>query len=493
MHAPLLHMVPWLMAGIATADAFGLQPGVWAAAVVLLAAMVSGRRPLLQTALAGVCMMMIGMTLTGMRREQLQRPAATRGEATEAVVMSEPTMKRRSVAVDLLLVGSHRRVKAYLQPDARSRALQPATGIVLTAPIRPVGHYHVGNFDYGRYLFVSGFCGQCYAKATQWRLQPEAWNRLSALAKVRGAALRWRSQLLQRLRDVARDDGDAYGVLAAMTLGDKSGLSRDLREVYSLTGTSHILALSGLHMGILFSLVALMMRPGRRSAAARLLTVALFWAFAVMTGLSTSVVRSALMLSLLAVLSLRSRDRLSLNMLSLAAIVMLLANPYALYDIGFQLSFGAVLSIIVLLPVINGFWSEAMRARHHIIIRRVWPLVSLSLASQIGTAPLVAYHFGKLSVLFLLTNLVAIPAAYAILWLCLAYMVWPLPLTGELLTGTVRLLNGVLTTMASWPGASFTGLQPSAWQVVLCYVAIAAVAAVLRRLQSQKPMVVWPR
>lgn len=475
MPAPLLQLLPWLVAGILAADAFPLRAPWWTLAVALLAAVAARRRPLLQSLLLGLCLMVAGMVLTARQQRHLGSFTDQGRQTVRAVVVSEATPKAHSVAVDLFAVENGQRVKGYLRTDGRSLALQPGDGLLLTTHIEPTAHLRLGTFDYGRYLQVHGFTGRCFADSTAWQADPGAWHSLPRTERLKARALRWRHGQLLRLHEATQGDSTVYGVLAAMTLGEKSALSAGQRAVYAETGASHVLALSGLHLGILFCLFSMMLRPGRRSVVAVLLAVLPVWAFALLTGLGPSVVRSALMLSLSAIFSLRHGGKLSLNVVALAAIIMLLANPYTLFDVGFQLSFMSVFAILLLTPLLDSLWPRDFLWRHG-LVRRLWALVAVSIAAQAGTAPLVAFYFGSLSVVFIVTNLVAIPCAYAILWLALAYLLWPLAATGRALVGVVSLLNDSLTALASWPFACVADLHPSPVQVVLAYAAIVSLA-----------------
>lgn len=291
------------------------------------------------------------------------------------------------------------------------------------------------------------------------------------MERLRLRALCWRHSLLSRYETLTNGKDEIYGVLAAMTLGDKSALTRELRDTYSQTGASHILALSGLHMGILFGLLSTLTFLLRHSLAARLLTITLFWGFALLTGLSPSIVRSAFMLSVATVFSLRGSRGISVNALCLAAMVILLLHPYALFDVGFQLSFLAVFSILVLMPLLDSFWPEDFLFRHR-TVKMLWSLVSVSIAAQAGTAPLVAYHFGQLPLYFILTSLIVIPVTYAVLSLSLLFLIIPMVPLGHAVSWLVNALNTTLTAMSAWPYASVNGLQPSALQTAMAYLLI---------------------
>jgi competence protein ComEC len=318
----------------------------------------------------------------------------------------------------------------------------------------------------------------------QWQQQSAEPDAGTRLGRTRLFFLHQRARLLERYREQGLE-GQAYALVAAMTLGDRSALDRGLRATYNVSGASHVLALSGLHMGILYALLSLVMLPARRKAITQLLLVLTFWAFALLTGLSVSVVRSALMLSLVAVFSLRSARGSTLNLLALAAIIILAINPDALYDVGFQLSFLSVFSILLLMPVLNSFWSEDYLLRHR-LVALVWQLGAVSVAAQMGVAPLLAHYFGQLPVYFIATSMVVIPAAYAVLWLSVLFLLFPLSWIGQLLLGVVDAMNGVLTSISHWPGATISGLHLSVFQVVMAYVALAALYMAVLRWQGKK-------
>ena len=203
------------------------------------------------------------------------------------------------------------------------------------------------------------------------------------------------------------------------------------------------------------------------------------WLYVFLVGMSASVVRSALMLTVYALLSLGHRDKMSVNTLAFAAIVMLLINPRSLFDIGFQLSFVAVLSILLFYPLFEGVWSQSFLLDHR-AFKWLWTMLAVSCAAQIGVAPLIAYYFGRFSNYFLLTNLVVIPAATLILYLSLVVLL--IPSLAYLLIYIVDTLNRLLTWIATLPGASIEGLHPTLLQVSMVYVVIAAVYLLVDRL-----------
>ena len=182
------------------------------------------------------------------------------------------------------------------------------------------------------------------------------------------------------------------------------------------------------------------------------------------------------MLTVYALLSLGHRDKMSVNTLAFAALVMLLVSPRSLFDIGFQMSFVAVLSILLWLPVFMGVFSERFLMEHR-CVKWCWGMVAVSVAAQIGVAPLIAYYFGRFSSYFLLTNFIVIPAATLILYLSLVVLL--IPRLAYLLIYIVTKLNAVLAYITTIPGASIDGLHPTLLQVSMVYVIILAVYLLL--------------
>ena len=195
------------------------------------------------------------------------------------------------------------------------------------------------------------------------------------------------------------------------------------------------------------------------------------WAFVFLTGMSTSVVRSAVMLTIYALLAIGHRHKMSVNTLAFTAIIMLLVSPQALFDVGFQMSFMAVFSILLFVPLFYRPFSAEYLMTHR-IVKWAWGMIAVSVAAQIGVAPLIAYYFGRFSCYFLLTNFIVIPAATLILYLSLGTLL--IPSIGIILTSIVGLLNSALAYMATIPGATIEDLHPSVMLTVSIYGVIFA-------------------
>ena len=307
---------------------------------------------------------------------------------------------------------------------------------------------------------------------------------ISRIDRSKTYFMQQREKLLARFSDNGID-GDAYAVVAAMSLGDKSALTRDLKDTYSVSGASHVLALSGLHLGIIYILFSLFMPRRRWPALSQLVIILFIWAFVFLVGMSVSVVRSAIMLTVYGLLSIGNRDKMSVNALAFTAIVMLMWNPVWLFDVGFQMSFMAVLAILLFVPLFEDVFSAEYLMEHR-WIKRIWGLVTVSCSAQLGVAPLIAFYFGRFSTYFLLTNFIVIPAAMVILWLSIVVLVFPS--LAYILLYIVDILNIALSRISAIPGASIDGLHPSVLQVVLVYILIFCSYLLIERI---KPIVGW--
>lgn len=314
-------------------------------------------------------------------------------------------------------------------------------------------------------------------------VQIKAYQSLSSFERTILKAQDFRQQAEQQLHTLHIGEQD-FAVIAAMAMGDKSALNQETKEAYSISGTSHILAVSGLHIGIIFQLIILLLGGKRRSKLTIILSTTIVWAYVIFIGFPASAVRAATMLSIYSMVLLSLRPDPTLNTLALAYIIMVLVNPFNIFDIGFQMSFLAVGSILLFYPLFFCLLSS-----HSNIIRAIWGLFCVSLAAQIGTLPLIVFYFGRISCYSLITSFIAIPAATLILYLCvLLFILSPLTYISFLASpteGLMQLVMNVLTSITQFintafrltsmlPGASIKHVHLSLLQLTILYVAILA-------------------
>ena len=243
-------------------------------------------------------------------------------------------------------------------------------------------------------------------------------------------------------------EGDELAVLRALSIGDKSDLTRDLRAAYRESGALHLLALSGLHVGLIYALLARLLAPLGGHRVARLfrsgLILATLWAYALVTGLSASISRAVLMISFYEISGLLSGDRDALVALFGSAFLLLLFRPEAPRDIGFQLSYTAVLSILLLHP-----WLKRRLQTRSRLLTCVWELLCVSLCCQATCGVLAWLYFGTFPRYFLLTTLLAIPLTTATMYtsaatLAIAALATHLPFLSSLSHFSLQVLHWLL-------------------------------------------------
>lgn len=481
--SPLFRIVVAMVLGMVTSAewAGGVSPFSWFSffLVSIVVAWALRRHALLQGTAIMVAVFFCGACLMSAKRGEDRVVFSGEEEVYGAVLLSEPMQRGKVVQFNMLLTTGHmarHRVRASLLRDTVDRnyqRLHVGDGIVAQSVMEP--YPYRGTFSATTFIFWS-----------HWRKAVIDLTGLSLSERTRLAALQFRQRLLERVGSLGLDNDD-FSVAVAMALGERRFISRELRDAYSVSGASHILALSGLHLGLIYMFLSLLLARRLFRLVGECLTLTAIWAYVLMVGMPPSVVRAAIMLTIYGILGLAHRDRMSLNALSLAAVIMLVANPQLVYDVGFQLSFLSVAAIVLLYRPFSQLlpaWFCRLP-----VVGWIWSMLVVSYCAQLGTIPLVVYYFGRVPCYGLLTNFVVIPLAYVILLLVLVFLAmswWPL-VCGWLAKGlafAVSLQNKVLWSIASLPGSSIDGISISRLQVVLLYVAIICFSAVVVLLSN---------
>ena len=373
-------------------------------------------------------------------------------------IISPPVEKIKSYQCTVNLLGSfdsswkpsHGKAILYIQKDKpASKLLFGDRLLVETEFATPEKAMNPDGFDYAAYLHRQGIGATCYIPSGKWQLT----DRNNSFS-IRRTSDKCRNYLLDVYRKF-HIQGDEFAVLAAVTLGYTNDLQPDLRSGFAAAGVMHILALSGLHIGIVYVVIAFLLgflnKTQRQKVIKSLIIMLFLWGFAFLTGLSTSVIRATLMFSFITIASCFRRKSQIYNTLFMSMLVMLLVNPNYLYDVGYQLSYAAVLSIIFFKPVLDKIYNPTNN-----FTKFAWNTFSVSLVAQIGTTPFTLYYFQQFPNYFLITNIVAVPMATLIIYLAMGLLfssfvpyipVW----IGFLLNRTVWLLNYVMSSIQKIP------------------------------------------
>ena len=493
---PMLRLALFIIVGIVVGEkTYGQVSSVaWFSAFALFvaAALLLRRYGVAQSVALFLASAFIGGCLTVSELSSVGRALPGRGVGYSAVIVGSPEAVGKTVRCDAIVTGIGRpfKVKASFLRDNRAESLKPGYGIkAFSAFERPAG-YPGADFDYGRYLLYHGYSATTFIRADEWRLAAVSLRDLPLLWRVRISALAFRAKLLDDFRRLGFS-GNGYAVLTAMTLGERVSMPDSLIDDYSVSGALHVLSLSGLHLGIIYSILSFVFLRRRRRLVVQVTVVCAVWAYVFIVGLPVSAVRSAVMLTLCSFTTLLNRDNMSPNSLALAAVAVLLCSPLNLYDVGFQMSFVSVLFIVLLYRPL--YSALPGRAKRMFLVRDVCSMTIVSVVAQIGVAPLVAFYFGRFSCYFLLANFVVIPVSFlilcgAVLVVCTGWVPWFQELLCRWLSWLVDFMNAGVTFVASLPGASVEGVMLNFVQLAMVYVAVASVCILVTYLRKMRSL-----
>ncbi len=426
---------------------------------------------------------------------QSPKPEYTR---YNAVVLSKPKPRGKTSQIDAMVVGMENKrckefkVRMTIYPTNDSISdIRPGDGIDGFSVFTKPKNFTNSHFNYQLYLYTQGFKAETFVYSNNIKKRQLNRDALPLQLRIRlfFDALRNR---LSALYSSANIDGDNLAILSALTLGDKSMLSKDIKENYSKAGASHILALSGLHLSIIYTLLTLLLWRKNNKKWWRIPTnifiLMSIWGYVILVGSPLSAVRSAIMLTIYNIVNISQRNTEPMNSLSLAAFIILLFSPLSIFDIGFQMSFVAVAAILLLQKHIYKVM-ETERLKGNTLYKWVMGMVSVSVAAQIGTAPIVAFYFGRFSCYFLSSNFIAIPLAMILLYCAVAmFIVGWIPvlqyLISIIMNGTVNMMNSSLDFMAKLPFSSIEGINISIIQIIAYYAIVVSaiyLAHILKR------------
>ena len=261
--------------------------------------------------------------------------------------------------------------------------------------------------------------------------------------------IRIRSRVMNSM-DKFFGDQRSNQIAKALLLGQKKNLEKEVSEAYVTAGAMHILAVSGLHVGIIYGFFFLFVKPFRLPVTKRVIylsaIILLIWCYALLTGMSPSVMRAATMFSLMALAQMKSRSPSIFNAIALSAMILLVYDPFLIYAVGFQLSYIALLGIIIIQPLLVRLWIPKNK-----ILEYTWQITTVGLAAQLATFPISAYYFHVFPSYFIISNLVAIPGAFLIMSFGVPFMVFAeIPVLGHWLSWVTDKLIFSVNTLIFW-------------------------------------------
>lgn len=380
------------------------------------------------------------------------------------------------------------RIVLFLSDSSINQRSKPGDLLAFWGRLYPIKkQINPGSFDYQRFMYRRGIRYQAYVKKAD--MLPRSSHTISTYA------LMLRNHLLTMYRD-ASIEGPSFAVLAALTLGEKSSLDQATRTSFAASGAMHVLAVSGLHVGIIYWVIGLLLKPLERFRKGRLpkclITLLLLWCYAFMAGLSPSVMRASVMFSFVVIGENLHRKTNIYNTLALSAFVLILINPLIIYEVGFQLSYAAVTAIVFFQPKIVSVFKIKQA-----ILRYLWELSAVSLAAQVGTFALSIYYFHQFPVYFLLTNLLVIPLAGVIIYSAFAFFITSIvPPLHLLFAFLLKVETSIMIKGIEWieqlPAALIANIWIDQFTLISLFLLIIAIASTMQghRLIRLQPVLI---
>lgn len=358
------------------------------------------------------------------------------------------------------------KVLLYFKKDSKKPLLQYGSTIISGKPLQKI--QNSGNpaaFNYSRYCLFQDITAQAFFGASDYYILSSR-NKID----VQHFLFTIRDKALQILRQNIHSSNE-LGIAEALLIGYRNDLDKDLVQAYSNTGVVHIIAISGLHLAMIYAgllrLFSLIKSSRTKKWLEPVMVLSVIWLFTLIAGAAPSVLRAAVMFTFILLGKVISKNTNVYNTLAASAFVLLLINPFYLWDVGFQLSYSAVCGILLFFkPVRKRLYFKNKS------LRWVWDLCAVSLCAQVFTLPLVIYHFHQLPLLFLISNLIVVPLSSLVLMaeLILFLFAW-LPhinvYIGKLTEALLWLMNAFTLHIDKLPFSVWEGLQISYIQLLL--------------------------
>jgi competence protein ComEC len=324
--------------------------------------------------------------------------------------------------------------------------------------------YNPGEFDFKSYLKNKQIYFQIFLQADAVKnIVRNAGNPIISFALI------LRKDLVKKFSRYIPDP-EASSMASTLILGYRADLNKDLIDAYSKTGTMHVLSVSGMHVGIVFLVLSFLLKPMNKSKklilVRAIIIIAVIWFYSLLTGFSPSVCRSALMLSFVVLGKAMNKNQNTYNLMAISAFFLLLYDPYYLFDVGFQLSYLAVVGLVYFHPIIyHAFYIKYKLLDH------VWSYCALSIAAQLATFPLSIYYFHQFPVYFLLSNLLIVLPVAIIMYAGIAFLIIPYALItyplGIFLNWLINFTNDILYKIEQLPFSALEGIWVSSFEYIL--------------------------
>ena len=363
------------------------------------------------------------------------------------------------------------KVMLYFKKDTTRPAIRYGSQLICYKALQAIqNNGNPAALDYNQYCLFQGITGQAFLSVEDYRILTTTYTNpiQQILFKVRDRALQILKQYIQSPAEI--------GIAEALLIGYRNDLDKDLVQAYSNTGVVHIIAISGLHIALIYAALLRLFSIFKYSKARKwlepVIILVVIWAFTLIAGAAPSVLRAAIMFTFIVAGKFIGKNGNVYNTLAASAFVLLTINPFYLWDVGFQLSYAAVFSIIIFFRPLN-----TLLYFRNSFLRWVWQLCAVSLSAQVFTMPLVVYHFHQFPLSFLVSNLLVVPLSAVVLFaeLFLFLVSWLQPLAfiaGKITQALIRCMNAFILHINRIPFSVWDGLYISIIQLLILFAVI---------------------
>ncbi|MBO9683772.1 MAG: ComEC/Rec2 family competence protein [Flavisolibacter sp.] len=374
----------------------------------------------------------------------------------------------------------------YFKKDSSLHQLHYGSQIIFNKPLQEIRNSgNPGTFNYKQYSLFQGITHQVNLAPEEFKILPT--ENKSWFQQFIFNCRHWVVTTLQKFIPAEKEQGLAEALL----IGYKDDLDKNLVQSYTNTGVVHIIAISGMHLALVYALLLLLTKPLRRKQLAWLqavLILSALWLFTLLAGAQASVVRSAVMFTCIVFAKAIDRKTSIYNTLASSAFLLLCFNPFWLWDVGFQLSYAAVVSIVTFYRAVYNWFYIPNK-----VLDFFWKTMAISIAAQILTTPISLYHFHQFPVLFLLTNLFAVPVSSLVLFgeIAICAFSWLYPLArciGVITQFLIWCMNSYIERIETISFSLWNGFSINIPQTILMLIGATAVCF---WLMDKKKWMLW--
>jgi len=505
---PLIRVLIPFIFGILLVDAFGslfnpITTGGVAFLIITVTALFWFRFPHRFRFVSGALLMisigMLSISYTAQfQKHAFQLPSGVSSDTVSyvATIVDPPTEKQRSVKLTCLITEfkqgeilseTHEKCIIYVAKDTAALKLNYGDKVVFRTQLKEVPvPLNPSEFDYRKSLQRKSVRYQSYVDAISWKKIGEGGGNF-----IMSLAYRLRDKFLHILSEYQLNDQE-YGVTAAIILGYDEKLDPELSAHYAGAGVTHVLCVSGMHVGVIYMILNFFLsfldKNQHTKMAKVILLLALIWLYSAITGLSPSVLRSATMFSFIAIGNSLKHKVNSYHSLLASLVLILLLDPFVIFNIGLQLSYLAVFGIVWLQRPIHNLWIPK-----HKPVDWIWQLITVSLAAQIVTTPISIYYFHQFPNYFILSNLLVVFISSLVIYagvavLATSFWFWLSNLIAQVMVWLIKAMNFITIQISDLPGSKTTNIDLNQISMLILY---GAIFIILLALIYRNKKLVW--